>query len=91
MDKVKQFKMSRNSTSVAETISIDIEETTTTNNSTSVAETNSVDLEETVSYDNTKTRDISGIIVNRYVICPSALIKNQCFNLLLFQRIFLRN
>ena len=24
-------------------------------------------------------------------VCPSALIKNQCFNLLLFQRIFLGN
>jgi hypothetical protein len=53
----KQYKGHSNSTSVAETISVDIEETTPTNNSTSVAETNSVDMEETVSYDNTsKTR-----------------------------------
>ena len=56
----KQYK-GHNSTSVAETISVDIEETTTTNNSTSVAETNSVDMEETVSYDNTSKTQLQAL------------------------------
>ena len=59
----KQYK-GRNSTSVAETISVetvDIEETTPTNNSTSVAETNSVDMEETVSYDNTSKTQLQAL------------------------------
>ena len=56
----KQYK-GHNSTSVAETISVDIEEPTPTNNSTSVAETNSVDMEETVSYDNTSKTQLQAL------------------------------